>query len=421
MESISHPLPKPRKTKPRGRHPRNALSPAFVRNAAPGRYCDGNGLYLFVQSTGTRSWIQRLVVRGRQRELGLGSVHLVSLAEARAIALANRKLARAGGDPLAERRRAQAVPTFAAAAALVVEQKRAGWRDAKYAGAWLSRLERHAFPRIGNRPVSEVTSADVLEILAPIWHAKAHTARSVRQRISAVMQWAIAMDYRADNPCDRVGPVLGRQQHLVEHMRALPNQDVAAAIETVRASRSSAVVKLAFEFQVLTAARPGEVRGARWDEIDMAGRVWTIPATRMKASREHRVPLCRRAVEILAAARTLGDAGGLVFPSRGGRPLDEKRLRWLLEKNRIAAVPHGFRSSFRDWAAEQTNHPREVVEAALAHTVQNKVEAAYARSDLFERRRRLMNDWEAYLAGTHRPQPLIAKPAEHEVVGSAAP
>ena len=365
----------------------------------PGRYCDGNGLYLFVQSTGTRSWIQRLVIRGRQRELGLGSVYLVPLAEARAIALANRKIARSGGDPLAERRRAKAVPTFAVAAALVIEQKRAGWRDPTYARAWLGRLERYAFPRIGERPVSEVNSADVLEILAPIWHLKAHTARSVRQRISAVMDWAVAMDYRADNPCDRVGPVLGRQQHLLEHMRALAHREVAAAIETVRASRSSAVVRLAFEFQVLTASRPGEVRGALWDEIDMAGRVWTIPAMRMKANREHRVPLCRRAVEILDAARRFGDAGGLVFPSRGGRPLDEKRLRSLLKTNRIAAVPHGFRSSFRDWAAEETNHPREVVEAALAHTVQNKVEAAYARSDLFERRRRLMNDWAAYLAG----------------------
>ena len=318
------------------------------------------------------------------------------------MALANRKLARTGGDPLAERRRAKAVPTFAAAAALVVEQKRAGWRDQTYARAWLSRLERYAFPRIGRQPVSGVTSADVLEILTPIWHVKARTAQSVRQRISAVMEWSIAMEYRADNPCDRVGPVLGAQQHRVEHMRALPHQEVAAAIETARASRSSVVVKLAFEFQVLTAARPGEVRGARWDEIDTVDRVWTIPATRMKAKREHRVPLCGRAVEILEAARTLSDAGPLVFPSGGGRPLDEKRLRWLLGKNRIAAVPHGFRSSFRDWAAEETNHPREVVEAALAHTVQNKVEAAYARSDLFERRRLLMNDWAAYLDGERR-------------------
>ena len=168
---------------------------------------------------------------------------------------------------------------------------------------------------------------------------------------------------------------------------------MAAAIGTVQASRSTAVVKLAFESQVLTAARPGEVRGAQWTEIDMAGRVWTVPAERMKANREHRVPLSGRAVEILKAAGRLGGGSPLVFPSRGGKPLDEKRLRWLMKKNRIAAVPHGFRSSFRDWAAEETNHPREVVEAALAHTVQNKVEAAYARSDLFGRRRRLMEDW----------------------------
>ena len=241
----------------------------------------------------------------------------------------------------------------------------------------------------------------MLEVLAPIWHVKAHTARSVRQRISAVMDWAVAMDYRADNPCDRVGPVLGRQLGQVRHMRALPHREVAAAIQTVRESRSTAVVKLAFEFQVLTAARPGEVRGAQWTEIDMAGRVWTVPAKRMKANREHRVPLTGRVVEILKAAGRLGGGSPLVFASRGGRPLDEKRLRWLMKKNRIAAVPHGFRSSFRDWAGEETNHPREVVEAALAHTVQNRVEAAYARSDLFERRRRLMDNWAKCLDG-HR-------------------
>ena len=207
------------------------------------------------------------------------------------------------------------------------------------------------------------------------------------------------MEYRSDNPCDRIGTVLGSQRDSVRPMRALPHRDVAAALETVWASRATQALKLAFEFQVLTAARPGEARGARWDEVDTAGRVWTIPAVRMKAKRAHRVPLSERAVEILEAARTLGDGGPLVFPSRGGQPLDEKRLRWLFHRHRIAAVPHGFRSSFRDWAAERTNHPREVVEAALAHAVQNKVEAAYARSDLFERRHRLMDDWADYLNG----------------------
>ena len=389
------------RTKRRGRHPHQVLSAAFVRTAPPGRHADGNGLYLFVQRTGTRSWIQRLVIHGRRHELGLGAAALVSLAEAREQALANRKLARSGGDPLADKRRAQGVPTFAEAARRVLEQNKAGWRSPRHAQTWLRSLERFAFPRIGGRPVSEVNSADVLEILTPIWHVKVETARFVRQRIRAVLEWAIAMELRNDNPCDRVMPVLGPQHHLVQHMRALPHRDVAAALGTVRASSAKLAVKLAFEFLVLTAARSGEVRGARWTEIDTTAHVWTIPAARMKANREHRVPLCGRATEILDAARTRGEnSDSHVFTTGGGKPLEVKRLRLLLERCRIAAVPHGFRSSFRDWAAEETDHPREVIEAALAHVVQNKVEAAYARSDLFERRRGLMDDWATYL-GEH--------------------
>ena len=389
-------LDKLRGTKSQGRHPYKALSVAFVRSAPPGRHADGNGLYLYVQPSGTRSWIQRLAVRGRRRELGLGSVALVSLAEAREQALANRKIARSGGDPLAERRRAQGMPTFADAALRVLEQKRPGWRSTKHPQTWLASLERYAFPRIGARPVCDVTGADVLEILAPVWHAKPQTARNVRQRIGTVLEWAIAMELRTDNPCARILQVLGPQHDIVQHMRALPHRDVAAAIHTVRRSRTTPAVKLAFEFLVLTAVRWGEVRGAAWAEIDTAGGVWTIPAKRMKMRRDHRVPLCRQALAVLDAARELG-GGRLVFSAGGDKPLDDKRLRRLLRELRIPAVPHGFRSSFRDWAAEETDHPREVIEAALAHVVRNRVEAAYARSDLFARRRRLMDDWAAYL------------------------
>ena len=243
----------------------------------------------------------------------------------------------------------------------------------------------------------------MLEILTPIWHVKVQTARCVRQRISAVLEWAIAMNLRSDNPCDRLGPVLGKQHEVVRHMRALPHRDVASAVATVRASDVAEAVKLALEFLVLTAARWGEVRWARWAEMDTTAHVWTIPAARMKANREHRVPLCRRAVEVLDAARTLSDGDRpLVFTIGGGEPLEEKVLRRLLERQRVTAVPHGFRSSFRDWAAEETEHRREVIEAALAHVVGNKVEAAYARSDLFERRRLLMDEWAAYLAGRVR-------------------
>ena len=401
MDAVTTSPAKPRRTKPRGRHPDKALSAAFIRSAPPGRHADGNGLFLYVKPEGTRSWIQRLVIRGRRRELGLGAVSLVSLAEARDVALANRKLARSGGDPLADKRRAEGVPTFADAARSVVEQKRDGWRGKYHAHNWLRSLERYAFPRIGKRPVSEVNSADVLEILAPIWHGKAETARAVRQRLRTVLEWAVAMEWRSDNPCDRIGPVLGPQGDIVQHMRALPHQDVAAAVETVRTSDSAAsAIRLAFEFLVLTAGRSAEVRLARWDEMDVAGRVWTISAERMKAKREHRVPLCGRAVEVLKAARALGD-GDLVFPMPTGRPISASTLPKMLRYHGIHAVAHGFRSSFRDWAAERTDYPREVIEAALAHVVPNKVEAAYARSDLFERRRLLMDDWAKYLNGGH--------------------
>ncbi len=345
--------------------------------------------------------MQRLVIRGRRHELGLGSIPLVPLAEAREKAIANRKLAREGGDPLAEKRRIQRTPTFEEAAAKVLEQKRPGWRSPKHGLQWWATLKTHAFPYLGQRPVSEITSADVLDTLQRIWHSQPDTAQRVRQRIHAVLEWAIAMQYRIDNPSDRLGPVLGKQRKVVRHMRALPHGEVAASLAAIRAATVRPVVKLVFEFMVLTAARPGEARGARWSEMDRNAAVWTVPADRMKALREHRVPLSVPALKVLDAAQPLG-AGDcpLVFPTAQGKPLTDMALSSLLKKLEIAAVPHGFRSTFRDWAAEETNHPREVVEAALAHTVRDKVEAAYARSDLFERRRRLMDEWAAYSAAT---------------------
>ena len=392
-------IPKrPPKRKRRGRHPHNALTPAFVRSVSQaGRYCDGNGLYLDVRPTGSRGWVQRLVIRGRRTELGLGGFPLVSLKEAREKAFANRKLAREGGDPLADKRRSESMPTFAEAAGKVWKQLRPGWRSAEHARLWQRSLERHVFPRIGEMPVSEVTSADVLGILAPMWHDKAPTARKLRQRIRAVLEWAVAMDLRPDNPCDRIGPVLGVQGKVVRHMRALPHAEVASAIETVRESGGRPIVKLAFEFLVLTATRSREVRGTAWKEIDRDEAVWTIPARRTKGNRRHRVPLSRRALEVLAEARTLGRGVALVFPGVRGKQIGSTALADLLRPLEIDAVPHGFRSSFRDWAAEETDHPREVAEAALAHKVRNQIEAAYRRTDLFERRRRLMDEWADYL------------------------
>ena len=402
---------RPPKIKPRGRQPEHALTNAFVRNVGrAGRYCDGHGLYLDVRPTGSRSWVQRLAIRGRRRELGLGGFPLVSLKEAREIAFANRKLARSGGDPLAEKRRASGMPTFAEAAERVWNDLRPGWSNPRHAHNWKSSLTRFAFPHIGRMPVCDVTSADVIDTLRRIWHEHPTTARRVRHRIRAVLEWAVAMELRNDNPCDRIGPALGPQNDIVTHRQALPHRDVAAALAAVRASDAAPLVKLALEFLVLTAVRSGDVRGALWAEIDIADRVWTIPATRIKMKREHRVPLCDRAIEILDAARRLGAGRPLVFPTPRGKQFTGMALSGLLKRLEIAAVPHGFRSSFRDWVAEETDHPREVAEAALAHLVRNPVEAAYARSDLFERRRRLMNDWAAYIANTTSEQSTDAEP-----------
>ena len=338
--------------------------------------------------------------RPAPRWLGLGGYPLVSLAEARQAAFANRKLARAGGDPLEERRRERRIPTFEEAAGHVLALHRPGWRNAKHAAQWEATLRDYAFPHIGHVAVADVTTADVLRILTLIWHDKPETARRVRQRISAVMKWAVAQGHRSDNPAgDAIGKALPRHQTTARHMQALPHREVAGAIAAVRASKAWWATKAAFEFLVLTATRSGEVRRATWQEIDVDVAAWTVPAERMKANTEHRVPLSRRAIEILNQARVTGDGHELVFPSMRGKVLSDMTLSKLVKEQGIAAVPHGFRSSFRDWAAEQTGARHDVIEACLAHTVRNPTVAAYARSDLFERRRRLMDDWAEYLAG----------------------
>ena len=237
-------------------------------------------------------------------------------------------------------------------------------------------------------------------LLLPIWNEKHQTAKRVRQRIGTVMRWAIAQGYRVDNPAgDAIGAALPRPPRVQKHYKALPYAEVAGAIDVIQRSEARVTVKLGFEFLVLTVSRSGEVRGARWAEIDLEGGEWTIPAERMKSRREHRVPLSARAREILAMAKAHAPRSELVFPSARGLVLPSFEFAGLLKALGIGAVPHGFRSSFRDWAAERTDAPRAVMEAALAHAVRNRVEAAYARSDLFERRRVLMEQWAEYLAG----------------------
>ena len=380
-----------------GKHGRK-LTAAFVRSVhEPGLYWDEHGLVLRVKPTGYTQWIQRLFIHGKRRELGLGPVRLVTLAEARDAALANRKVARAGGDPRATRRRS--VPTFERAAAKVFAMHRTTWTE-KHAAQWASTLRMYVHPRIGGKRVDRITSADVMGVLMPIWSAKHTTAKRVRERIGTVMKWAIAQGYRVDNPAgEAIRAALPKPGHVQKHLKALPYGEVAGAIEAIRRSGAVVSVKLALEFLALTACRSGEVRGARWEEIDVEAGVWTIPAERMKSRREHRVPLSGRAREILAEAKADAPRSERVFPSARGLQLQALRLSELFRELGIPAVPHGFRSSFRDWAAERTDAPHAVMEAALAHVVRNQVEAAYARSDLFERRRVLMEQWGEYLAG----------------------
>lgn len=285
------------------------------------------------------------------------------------------------------------------ASAKVIEIHRPNWKNAKYAAQWTATLRDYVFPRIGRKRVDLVTAADVMAVLLPIWNDKHETARRVRQRIGAVMKWAVAQGYRQDNPAgEAIGAALPKNGGIQRHQKALQHGEVAGAIQAVRQSDATASVKLAFEFLVLTACRSGEVRLARWDEMNLEAGEWTIPAERMKSKRDHRVPLSTRAQEILEEARDHTVLFDLVFPSPSGRALSDSTLSKLLRELGVQAVPHGFRSSFRDWAAECTDAPHAVMEAALAHVVKNKAEAAYARSDLFERRRALMSDWASYLS-----------------------
>ena len=378
------------------------LTAAFVRTVTePGKHYDEHGLFLRVQPSGSKRWVQRIVVRGRRRELGLGGFPLVSLAEARRAAFDNRKLARAGGDPFALRS-AAAVPTFAEAAELVIGLHAPTWRDKRAETGWRQMLALYAIPKIGRLRVDEITPADVMRTLLPIWNTKRETARKTRQRISTVMKWAIAEGHRQDNPAgDAIGAALPRNGNRRTHQRALPHAQVADAIAKVRASvRASVAAKLAFEFLVLTATRSGEVRAAEWTEVDLEAGVWTVPGGRTKTGRELRVPLSARAATVLADAAEIADGSGLAFPSPRGKPLSDSTLSKLVRELGIEAVPHGFRSSFRDWCGERTNAPREVAEAALGHAVGNQVEAAYARSDLFDKRRALMESWARYLNPT---------------------
>lgn len=381
------------------RRPEKALTAQAVKNARePGKYFDGNGLYLRVDPNGSRFWVQRIIIRGKRCEIGLGSASLVSLAEARGKAQDNRRLARDGGDPLQVKRDARASLNFEEAARRVHALHLPTWRNEKHGKDFITSLEVYAFPKLAKLRVQDVSSADVLAVLMPIWTEKAETARRVRQRIGTVMKWAIAQGWRLDNPAQNINQALPKVGKRQAHRKALPYSEVAGCIEAVRNSGAGQATKLALEFLVLTASRSGEVREARWEEVDLATAVWLIPAERMKMKRPHRVPLPPRAVAILEEAKAIADGAGYIFPgTKRGRPLSDMTLSKLVKELGFRADVHGFRTSFRTWAQERTKFPREVAEAALAHAIGGAVEQAYARSDVFEKRRRLMEAWASFL------------------------
>ena len=364
---------------------------------------DGNGLYLRVTGSGSRSWMQRIVIHGHRRDLGLGGYPATGLSEARALALANKALVNAGRDPLAERQRAD-VPTFREAAAKVYEANLSRWRSGKHTVNWWGSLERHAFPVIGDVKVDRIRRSDVLAVLEPIWTVRPETARRVRQRIRTILRWCEAHDYCAGNAAgEALNGALPPMSRLKSHHRALPYREVTEALETVDASDASLAAKLCLRFLVLMAARSGEARGATWDEIDEETREWRIPAGRMKGGVEHRVPLSGAASIVLEQAGLLRDDSRLVFPSpaRPGLPMSDMTLTKVLRATGLAerATVHGFRSTFRDWAAECTSAPHAVMELSLAHAVGSSVEQAYARSDLIAKRRALMDQWGNFVTG----------------------
>jgi integrase len=341
------------------------------------------------------------VVHGRRRDIGLGGLSLVSLAEARERASTYRKIAREGGDPLAERRRAmRTIPTFAAAVEQVHAEHKASWKNGKHTDQWITTLRRYANPVLGDLRVDQIDTPAVLKALAPIWLTKPETARRVRQRIGTVLNWAKAAGHRTgDNPVEGVLKGLPKQTEQNGHHTALPYSDVPAFIASLRSSGTSEGSRLAFEFLILTAARTSEVLGATWGEIDLERALWTVPAKRMKAGREHRVPLSSRCIEILARAKELAAGSAYLFPSRSPkRPLSNMVFLMTLRRMKLDVTAHGFRSAFRDWASEQTSFPREVCEMALAHTIPNKTEAACRRGDLLEKRREVMHAWAVYAA-----------------------
>jgi integrase len=389
----------------------NALTPLAVKNAKAGRHADGGGLHLLVKDSGARSWVYRFMLRGKSRDVGLGAAGPggISLSAARDAASALRLKVKGGVDPLQERHReaAEALAadqaakvagvTFKAVAEAYIASNEESWRNPKHRQQWRNTLATYVYPVIGDLPVADIETTHVLTILEPIWKGKAETASRIRGRIETLLDSAKARGYRSgENPArwrGHLAQILPARTRLSRgHHKAIAYTEVPEFIRALH--EREAVAAMALEYAILTAARTGEVIGARWSEIDLGKAIWTIPADRMKAGKEHRVPLSPRALEILESLKPLGSEW--LFPGAKGGKLSGMAMTMLMRRMEVDATVHGFRSGFRDWAAECTGYAHEVAEMALAHTIENKVERAYRRGDLFEKRRRLMDDWATY-------------------------
>lgn len=397
----------------------NAL--AVQRLKSPGLHFVGGvaGLALQVTDSGSRSWTLRLSVVGRRRDMGLGAYPDVTLAMARERAREARELVRRGVDPIEQRRASTSALKASVAAALTFRQTatayisthEAGWKNAKHAQQWRNTLEAYAYPVMGDLLVRDVQKEHVLAALRPIWTEKNETATRLRGRIELVLSYAMQAGYRPEglNPArwrgglDKLLPAPAKVAK-AEHHPALPLGQVGAFMRRLRAAPGMGA--RALEFTILTAARSGEVRGATWAEIDLQDKVWTVPPSRMKAGNEHRVPLSPAAIALLEALPRMAGTD-LVFPAPRGGQLSDMTLSAVLRRMEVPAVPHGFRSTFRDWAAERTTFPREAAEMALAHTIESKVEAAYRRGDLFEKRRVMMAEWADFLSVEEQPAKVI--------------
>ncbi|MEK6724883.1 MAG: integrase arm-type DNA-binding domain-containing protein [Pseudomonadota bacterium] len=391
----------------------NVLTPLAVKNAKAGRHADGGGLHLLVKESGARSWVYRFMLNGKSRDVGLGAAGPdgISLSQARDARDALRLKVKAGIDPLDERQRkaAEALAaaqvaqvagmTFKGVAETYISPNEARRRNHKHRQQWRNTLASYVYPVIGELPVAEIATAHVLKILEPIWQDKPETASRIRGRIETVLDAAKARGYReGENPArwrGHIAQILPRRSRLTRgHHKAMPYEAIPAFVAKLR--EREAMAALALEFVILTASRTSEVLGATWAEVDLDNALWTVPASRMKAGKEHRIPLSPRAVEILEAVKPLGKAS--LFPANKSGKLSTMAMSMLLRRMDVAATVHGFRSTFRDWAAERTGYAHEVAEMALAHTIESAVERAYRRGDLFAKRRRLMADWATYCA-----------------------